>query len=87
MQLKKFLSMQSRKKIVPAVARTLYRKIIRRKPYYVIRKDELGIPIADYRDVGCQRNPVLVCNYALKYYQEDNKCFFKLCKLASRKSN
>jgi len=79
MHLKHFLSTQSRKRVLLAVAHTIYRRILRPAPQYVIRVDRLGIPIVFYRDRGPWRNPVTVCNYALKYYQEGNDFCFLNC--------
>ncbi len=78
MHFKKSLLIQSRKRALLAGVRKVYRKVFR-APQYVISIDELGVPVVYYRDVGPQRNPVTVCNYALKYYQDGNKNYFWNC--------
>ena len=80
MHFKRFLLIQSRKRTLLAVVRKVYRKVFRPAPQSIISIDKLGVPIVYYRDVGQQRNPVLVCNYALRYYYQDqSKNYFWNC--------
>jgi len=68
--LKGFLLREARKNVLLVIVRAMYRKMFGPTSLYAVGVDALGIPIVYYRDVGPQRNPVMICNYALKYYNE-----------------
>ena len=79
MQLKGFLLREARKNVLLAIVRALYHKMLRPTSSYTVGVDALGVPIVYYRDVGLQRNPVTICNYALKYYNAKNERAFMNC--------
>lgn len=60
--------------------RRIYRSLFKIKSFSDIIVDDLGVPIIVYRDIaGPQRNPVAVCNFALKYYEEGDEKSFLNC--------
>ena len=70
---------KSRTNIPLAIMRAIYRKVFRRIPPTTVVVNGSGVPLVYYRDLGFQRNPVIVCNYAFKYYQEGKKDLFMNC--------
>lgn len=79
LQIKKILLIQSRRKLPLAIARGIYRKVFRPITQTIVGVDGLGVPIVYYKDLGPQRNPVTVCQYALKYFTEEKKSLFWNC--------